>query len=195
MMTEKKIMIGKKIQKDIASFLLAGQIGILPTDTLYGVVGSALRKEAVERIFAVRQRDLKKPLIILISSIEDLKLFSVKLTKDQKTKLQAIWPGPVSVVLTCPAEKFFYLHRGLKSLAFRLPASEKLLNLLKKTGPLVAPSANLSGQPPAQTIMQAQKYFQEKVDFYVDAGQLKSEPSTIIVLSKNGEERVLRGGK
>jgi L-threonylcarbamoyladenylate synthase len=195
MMTEKKIMIGKKIQKDIASFLLAGQIGVLATDTLYGVVGSALLKETVERIFAVRQRDLKKPLIILISSIEDLKYFAVEISQVQEKKLQAIWPGPVSVVLDCQTEKFAHLQRGTKTLAFRLPASEKLLNLLKKTGPLVAPSANLSGQPPAQTIMQAQKYFQEKVDFYVDAGQLKSEPSTIIVLSKNGEERVLRGGK
>ena len=181
--------------KIVAPMLLAGQIGILPTDTLYGLVGSALLKETVERIFAVRQRDLKKPLIILISSIEDLKLFVVEISKTQEKKLQAIWPGPVSVVIDCKDEKFEYLHRGLQSLAFRLPADEKLLQLLKKTGPLVAPSANLSGQAPAQTIAQAKKYFGDQVDFYFDGGQLKSMPSTIIVLDKNGEERVLRGGE
>ena len=54
--------------KIIAPMLSIGQIGILPTDTLYGLVGSALRKETVERVFAVRQRDLKKPLIILITA-------------------------------------------------------------------------------------------------------------------------------
>ena len=181
--------------KIVAPMLLAGQIGILPTDTLYGVVGSALSKDVVERIFAVRQRDSKKPLIILISSIEDLKYFAVEISKTQEKKLQAIWPGPVSVVLACKDEKFEYLHRGLQSLAFRLPSDERLLQLLKKTGPLVAPSANLPGQPPAQTIAQAEKYFGDQVDFYVDGGQLESEPSTIIALNKNGEERVLRGGK
>ena len=180
-------------KNDVIRKLLAGQIGVLATDTLYGVVGSALREETVERIYGVRKRDLGKPMIILISSIKDLKLFNVEISKAQVKKLKAFWPGPVSVVLACPTEKFFYLHRGLKSLAFRLPASEKLLNLLTETGPLVAPSANLAGQSPAQTIDQAKKYFGEQVDFYVDDGQLKAKPSTIIVLDKKGEERVLRG--
>ncbi len=181
--------------KIIAPMLSIGQIGILPTDTLYGLVGSALRKETVERVFAVRQRDLKKPLIILISSIEDLKLFAVEISQVQEKKLQAIWPGPVSVVLDCKDEKFAYLHPLEKTLAFRLPADERLLQLLKKTGPLVAPSANLPGQPPAQTIAQAKKYFDGKVDFYVDGGILKAKPSMIVALDKNGEERVLRGGE
>lgn len=185
----------KSLQKNIVDWLLAGQVGVLPTDTLYGVVGSALKKETVERIYAVRKRDLKKPMIILISSIKDLGLFSLEISKEQKKKLKEIWPGPVSVVLDCSAEKFFYLHRGLKSLAFRMPANEQLRSLLKKTGPLVAPSANLAGQLPAQTIAQAQKYFGDNVDFYVDGGILKAKPSTIIVLDKNGEERILRGGK
>jgi L-threonylcarbamoyladenylate synthase len=181
-------------KKDLIKNLAAGKIGVLPTDTLYGVVGSALRKETVERIYGARKRELGKPMIILISSIEDLKLFDVEISKEQAKKIKAFWPGPVSVVLACPAEKFSYLHRGLKSLAFRLPANEQLQNLLKKTGPLVAPSANLAGQPPAQTITQAEKYFSDQVDFYVDGGQLKAKPSTIIALDKNGEERVLRGG-
>lgn len=185
----------KSLQKNIADWLSAGQVGVLPTDTLYGVVGSALKRETVERIYAVRERDLKKPMIILISSIKDLELFSVEISKEQKSKLKEIWPGPVSVVLECQAEKFFYLHRGLKSLAFRMPANEQLRSLLRKTGPLVAPSANLAGQPPSETIVQAKKYFEDKVDFYVDGGILKAKPSMLIVLDKNGEERILRGGE
>lgn len=185
----------KTSQENIIGLLMAGQIGVLATDTLYGLVGSALQEKTVERIYGVRKRELDKPMIILISSVEELKLFAVEISKAQAKKLQNFWPGPVSVVLACPAEKFFFLHRGLKSLAFRLPADEKLLQLLKETGPLVAPSANLTGQSPAQTIGEAQKYFGDQVDFYVDGGQLKAKPSTIIVLDKNGEERVLRGGE
>lgn len=182
------------MEEEIIEQLLAGQVGILATDTLYGVVASALKKETVERIYAVRKRDLQKPMIILISVIEDLKFFGVRLSGRQEKKLQTIWPGAVSVVLACNEEKFEYLHRGSNTLAFRLPKDEKILGLLEKTGPLVAPSANLAGQPPAVTIKEAKRYFGDRVDFYVDSGMLKSESSTIIKLEKNGEVEVLRQG-
>ncbi|MEI7621896.1 MAG: L-threonylcarbamoyladenylate synthase [Candidatus Moraniibacteriota bacterium] len=182
-------------KNDLAKKFLAGQIGVLATDTLYGVLGSALRKETVERIYGLRQRDLQKPMIILISSIADLELFEIKLSDLQKKKLQELWPAPVSVILQCENEKFAYLHRGVGSLAFRLPANVQLQKILKISGPLVAPSANLSGQPPAQTIAQAQTYFGDQVDFYLDAGFLQSEPSTLVRLLENGQVEILREGK
>ncbi len=182
-------------QKIIIPMLLAGEVGVFATDTLYGILGSALRKKTVERIYALRRRDLKKPMIILISSLADLKLFSIEITLAQKQKLKKIWPGAVSVVLDCKNSRFAYLHRGQKTLAFRLPADDELRKLLKKSGPLVAPSANISGKPSASTYLEAKKYFGEKIDFYVDEGKLKSKPSTIIRLGEDGMIKVLRQGK
>ncbi|EKD58562.1 MAG: hypothetical protein ACD_56C00097G0007 [uncultured bacterium] len=192
---EKKSFSGiEGTQETIASILLAGGVGVFPTDTLYGLVGSALHPSAIERIYQIRKRELTKPLIVLISSIDDLKFFGAVLNSEQEKKLKKIWPGKVSLVLPCENKKIHYLLRGGKTLAFRLPAEKNILNLIKKVGPLVAPSANLAGEAPAETFLQAKKYFNEEIDFYVDFGRISSEPSTLIALDEKGEVELLRKG-
>ena len=165
-----------------------GRIGVLPTDTIYGLVGSALSPKTVERIYHLRKRNPKKPMIILIGSINDLAKFKIAIDQKTKRMLNRFWPGKVSIILPCLSRKFEYLHRGTKTLAFRIPADD-LRKLLSKTGPLVAPSANPEAKKPAETIKEAKKYFgsvrrlrpeENKVDFYHDAGNLKSKPSTVI---------------
>jgi L-threonylcarbamoyladenylate synthase len=180
-----------------AAILSAGGVGILPTDTLYGIVGSALDKKVVERIYRLRERNAKKPMIILIGDLADLRSFGVALDKKERTLAGRVWPGKVSVVMsiagTAPVRKFAYLHRGTKTLAFRMPAPVWLRTLLKKTGPLVAPSANTEGEPPAKTIAEAKKYFGANVEFYANAGRRVSRPSTIVRLDK-GNPIILRKG-
>lgn len=183
-----------QIQKTISPILKPGGIGVLPTDTLYGVVGSALDKKTVERIYAIRKRELDKPMIILISTLSELKKFGIVLGAKQKKTLGEIWPGKISVVLDCNDGKLKYLHRGKNTLAFRLPDNSELIGLLKKIGPLVAPSANKSGKKPATTYEEAKKYFDKKVDFYVDFGKLKSKPSTLVLMDKKGDLKILRQG-
>lgn len=178
--------------EEIGEELKKGQVGILPTDTIYGLVGSALNAKTVERIYQLRKRQGDKPMIVLISSFADLRLFGIKLSLKQKRLLTKLWPNPISVILPCSNKKFAYLHRGTKTLALRIPKSKPLRKLLKKTGPLVAPSANLAHQKHAQTIKEAQQYFQNKVDFYVDEGQLTSPPSVLIALTDN-KIKILRG--
>lgn len=175
------------------NFRLNDAIGVLPTDTIYGLVGRALSEKAVEKIYKVRKRDSKKPLIILIGSLADLKLFGIKLGAPQRKFLKKIWPGAVSVILPCRLKKFSYLHRGTDALAFRLPKPSWLRKILKKTGPLVAPSANPEGLPPAGTVREAKKYFGEAADFYVNGGKLGFLPSTLIAI-KNGKIKLIREG-
>lgn len=182
------------IEKIIGPILLASGIGVFPTDTIYGVIGSALQKETVERIYKLRKREFKKPMIILISSMSDLRLFGIKLNLKQKNILAKLWPGKVSIIFDCKSKKFSYLHRGTFSLALRLPKDKNLVRILKKTGPLVAPSANLAGEKPAETCGEARKYFENKVDFYVDYGKLKSMHSTLVKINENGAVKILRQG-
>lgn len=162
---------------------ISGKITILPTDTLYGIVGQALDKKIVEKIYALKGRRPDKPFIILISSIKDLVLFGIRPSSTETQLVKKYWPGKVSVILPCPLKKFEYLHRGTKSLAFRLPKKKSLIEILKKTGPLVAPSANPEGQPPAKNITEARKYFGDKVDLYVAGGKLAGKASKIIKLT------------
>lgn len=158
----------------------------MPTDTIYGVVGSALSKKAVLRIYKLRRRNPKKPMIILIGAFKDLSRFGIRLDKEIKRKLNGFWPGRVSVILPCRLKKYAYLHRGTRTLAFRLPAKRDLRELLKFTGPLVAPSANIEGKRPARTIGEARKYFGGSVDFYIDAGKLDRAPSSLVKIEKSG---------
>jgi len=175
--------VGRKtsfMQDPVITILKIGGVGVLPTDTIYGIVGSALLPKTVARIYKLRRRNLKKPMIILVSSLVELKFFGIKLNPVIQRKLKNFWPGKVSIILPCASKKFSYLHRGTKTLAFRLPAKPNLRAILKKTGPLVAPSANLEGRPPAKTIRAAEKYFGRRVDFYVDHGRLDGAPSRLI---------------
>lgn len=184
---------------NILQMLQNGRVGVIPTDTIYGLVGSALIPDTVERIYRLRRRNPNKPFIILISSLNDLNHFNIKLDKFTRDFLEKNWPNPLSVVLSVtPASrgelsKWNYLTRGTKTLAFRMPNNSKLLDILKKTGPLVAPSANFEGSKPAETIDEAKGYFGNEVDFYVDGGKLVGLPSTLVAI-KEGKIKVLRQG-
>ena len=169
----------------------SGKIGVIPTDTIYGLVGLALNPSAVERIYRLKKRDRSKPMIILISHMQDLKVFNIKIEKATIEILNKYWPGPTSIILPCRNKKFEYLHRGTDTLAFRMPDKADLQLLLTKTGPVVAPSANIENQPPAINIVEAKKYFQNKVDFYVNEGEISNRPSKLIAL-KDGKVEVLR---
>lgn len=179
---------------DIVDFLKNGNIAIIPTDTIYGIVGSALIPDTVDKIYFLRKRKKNKPMIILISSLKDLEKFEIILTDKQEEFLQKIWPNPISVILACESVKYKFLHRGVNSLAFRMPNNKKLLEILKQAGPLVAPSANFEGEVPAETIDEAKKYFNDGVLFYKDEGKIDSKPSTLIKLSSDGSYKILREG-
>ncbi|MBI2040193.1 threonylcarbamoyl-AMP synthase [Candidatus Microgenomates bacterium] len=178
----------------LVQLLKSGKVAVMPTDTIYGIVGSALFPETVENIYRLRKRATDKPFIILIHSLNDLNHFNITLTEKKVKFLEKIWPNPVSIVLPCGDAKLKYLHRGKNSLAFRMPKDEKLMEILKSTGPLVAPSANFEGEKPSETIDEAKKYFRDKVAFYLDRGRINSQPSTLIKLNNNGSYEILREG-
>jgi len=168
----------------------------MPTDTLYGLVASAENPEAVERVYRLKGRAPDKPCIILIGSSADLKKFGVSPDKIDSKLLAKLWPGPVSVIFPLPetsTEALTYLHRGTNTLSFRLPQSVSLRAALKKTGPLIAPSANPENSRPATTIVGARRYFGDTIDFYVAGGKLTGQPSTLVALQA-GKIIVVRPG-
>lgn len=183
-----------KTSKSTIEKIKNGKIGVIPTDTIYGVAASAFSKKAVERTYGILKRNTKKPFIVLISSIEDLDLFGTKLDSATKNILKKLWPGKVSVILPVPSKKFEYLHRGMKTLAFRVPKKKSLANLLKKTSPLISTSANPEGAKPAETVSEAKNYFGDDIDFCVSGGKIKSLPSTLVEI-KDGKVNVIRKGE
>lgn len=185
--------VNAKILEEIAQQLKNGGIAVIPTDTIYAITSSALHPKSVEKIYKLRKRASSKPMIILVCDIKQITDLGCKLTSPQKRILEKLWPNQISVVLNCPVKKLHFLHRGKKSLAFRIPDNEFLQNLLKITGPLVAPSANYEGGKPAGNIEEAKKYFHDSVSLYIDAGQSRGEPSTVAKI-ENSHLKILREG-
>jgi len=164
----------------IVKLLREGKIGILPTDTIYGIHASVFIPEAIEKIYKIKKRDSHKPFVILISSPLDLAIFKIGTSPKIKKFLDKVWPGKISVILPAKENLFKYLHKGTKSLAIRIPDKPDLRKLLEKTGPLISTSANPEGKKPATTVEEAENYFGNNVDFYVNEGFLNGEPSTVV---------------
>lgn len=174
---------------DIVRLLSDGAIGIVRTDTLYGIIAVAHDEMAVERVFAAKGRSPEKSPIVLIA---DRGQMDTDVTAGQSRALDGLWPGKVSVILET-ASAPSWLERGNKSVAYRMPDTIELLALLVQTGPVIAPSANPEGEPPAMTIDQAINYFGEAVDFYVDSGTVTDDtPSQLIRLNSDGNWERLR---
>lgn len=174
-----------------SKLMTPGAVGVVPTDTVYGLVARAADTHAVERLYALKQRETK-PGTLIAANFDQLELLGIK--RRYLKAVEQFWPGPVSVVIPCANAELTYLHRGKQSLAIRIPADKKLTELLTKTGPLLTSSANKSGESPAKNVAEARSYFGATVDFYQDGGDLASrQPSTIIRIVDDAVE-VLRQG-
>lgn len=175
----------------VAALLKPGSIGVIPTDTVYGVVARAEDRGAASRLYELKKRE-GKPGTLIAQSIDQLVELGLK--RRYLTAVEQYWPGPISVVVPCADPELAYLHQGKMSLAVRIPQHLGLLGVLEKTGPLVTSSANIPGEQPAQTVEEAHNYFTDAVDFYVDGGNLSGhQPSTIIRIVDDAIE-VLRDG-
>lgn len=177
---------------EASKLLKSGSTGIIPTDTIYGISCLASLEKNVENIYKIKQRDFDKPFILLINSIEDLQLFGIKISTEEREIIQKYWPGPVSIILDVNDKKFQYLHRGTNTLAFRCPIKPDLQTLLKYTGPIVSTSANISNSAPIANALEAEKIFGNNLDFFLDVGELNNPPSKIIKLH-NAVETMIRG--
>ena len=171
--------------------LKSGGIGVLPTDTVYGVVAKATNQQAVERLYALKQRE-RKPGTIVAASVQQL--VDLGIAKEYLAAGEKYWPASLSVVLPLKGE-YEYIHQGIGTVAVRVVADENLRRILHQTGPLVTSSANHPGKPEATTIEEAVDYFGDSVDFYVTGGNLAGRtPSTIIRVGQGGEIEMIRDG-
>lgn len=179
-----------------AKALRKKKIGVVGTHNAYVIVGEALDEGVVERVYRLKGPSPQTPYPVLISAWEDLKVFDITLNQKQVEALQKkYWPGPVNVVLPCNHPKFAYLHRGTGTLVFRFPADFLTLSLLRRSGPLLAPTANPEGRPIATTIEEAKNYFKGEIDFFINKGTLPGLAPMLIQLGSEGEVTVLDKGK
>ena len=176
----------------LLELIKSGAIGVLLTDTIYGVVASARSPEAVAKLYHLKSRE-QKPGTTIAASVEQLE--ELGLDPERLDNVRHLWPNSISVEMKLP-EKLTYIHQGTGRSAFRVVADPVVRGLLEAVGPLMTSSANQPGEEPSRTIAEAQAYFGDQVDFYVDSGPVEDRPpSTMVQLTPEGKIVVLRQGK
>jgi L-threonylcarbamoyladenylate synthase len=172
------------------AFLLDGAVGIIPTDTVYGIVAKATNEEAVNRLYDIKHRE-QKPGTLIAANIKQLMDLGVQ--ERYLLHAEKWWPGSLSIILSVD-ERFAYLHQGKGSLPIRVVPDGPVKTMLEQTGPLVTSSANTPGEKPADSADEAYRYFKELVDFYVDGGDRSGQPpSTIARMTDSGFEIIRQG--
>lgn len=172
--------------------LEAGELVVVPTDTVYGVAAHLKVEGAVGRLFWVKGRPADKAIPILGTSLHDLGQVA-EFSPSAAALAQEFWPGPLTLVL--PRAKGFEVDLGGEdptSVAVRIPDDRLTLSLLAQTGPLAVTSANRSGEPAATTVEAARAALGDRVTTYLDGGEMQGQGSTVVSLM--GDPICLRGG-
>lgn len=167
---------------DAAMLLLSGNVVSIPTETVFGLAAVYNNTSAVKKIFSLKNRPLNNPLILHIAKALDVKTFVKDVPPHFEELANAFWPGPLTLVIPVIEEKIPSIVRaGLSTQAFRVPALDVTKELIVKTGPLVAPSANLSGRPSATTVSHVEEDFGKEFPVLEGAPSEKGVESTILI--------------
>jgi L-threonylcarbamoyladenylate synthase len=177
-----------------AEALRAGELVVLPTDTLYGVGADAFSTDGTRRIFEAKRRSRRFPLPVLVRSPKQLAGLVTIVPEAAERLMAAYWPGGLTLVVPADPNLMWDLGDDEGTVAVRMPFDDVALELIRAVGPLAVTSANLGGQAPAPTAQAAQLALGEAVAVYLDAGPRRgNRPSTMVDLTR-AEPQVLRDG-
>lgn len=170
-----------------AELLRAGQLVALPTDTVYGLAGLASDSKAISEIFKVKNRPKNKALSVIIFTPSHAERL-VEIPPLAQALMDEFWPGALTLVL--PALK------GAPTLAVRCPDIEWAKRFLDAgfEGPLVLPSANISGRPAPVTAVQTAAGIGDKVPLILDGGPCEKGQESTIISVDGDRARLLRVG-
>ena len=174
--------------------LARGKLVVFPTETLYGLGADARSEAAVERLVAVRGREAGKPILVLVRDVAMAETLAAEVPEGARRLAARFWPGPLTLVLRARPGLSASLTAGSGTIGVRAPGHPTAAAIVDGLGgPVTAPSANPPGAVPPRRLDEARAYFGDRVDMYVDGGELPGGGST--VASVDGDElRVLRAG-
>ena len=160
----------------------SGGIVIFPTDTAFGIGCRLDRKQSIEKVFEIRRRPEEKAVLALVGSLEMAEEY-VEIPTDVKEKLiNKYWPGGLTIILPCNTEKVPAVARANgQTLAVRFPNHPELASVINKVGvPIIAPSANYSGEPTPLSLSEVDQTLLGKVDFIMSGVCTLKGVSTIV---------------
>jgi L-threonylcarbamoyladenylate synthase len=186
--------VSDTVERAVAA-LRAGELVVVPTDTVYGIAATPYREEPARRLYRLKGRDEIQPTALVAASVDWLFECVPELRGRAGTIARALLPGPFTLVLPNPARRFRWLN-GLRpdAIGVRVPAlSGPGAAVLEQAGAFVATSANLPGQPDSCTTGEIPRALLDGVAAVIDGGRLPGRPSTVIDFT-GAEPLVLRRG-
>ena len=176
--------------------LEAGEVIVFPTETLYGLGADALNEVAVEKVFALKGRDPRQPIPVLVADEEMLHTLIARVPSTAQKLMKLYWPGPLTLVLPGKKDIPKPLCNPAGGIGVRI-SSQPIANLLIKGlgRPLTATSANPSGKEPARTVQEAKRYFAGRVELFVDGGTLVSKRGSTVVETTQDNIKIIREGE
>lgn len=169
-----------------------GGVIAFPTDTVYGIGADVYQEDAVQKLFQIKNRGFDKGIPVLCANLEDLTQLTTHLPGKTGLITKAFWPGPLTLILPGSPALPAVLSPN-SSIGVRIPAHPDALNLLRRTGPLAATSANLSGSPSATTAQEVLDQLGGKLDLILDGGPSPGgQASTVLDLISTPQ--ILREG-
>ncbi|WP_024344148.1 L-threonylcarbamoyladenylate synthase [Streptococcus equinus] len=178
---------------NLEEILQSGGAVILPTETVYGLFAQAMNEDAVEHVYQLKRRPKEKAMNLNVADYDTILAFS----KNQPSYLKKIYdtflPGPLTIILQANDRVPAWINSGLSTIGFRIPKHPQTLELIKKTGPLIGPSANISGKESGKIFADIKEQFGNNVTGLSDDAALTGVDSTILDLSSESA-RILRQG-
>ena len=168
-------------KKKIVDEIKKGNLVITPTDTVYGIMADATNIKDIERVYECKQRDEKKPLLLLVGSINMLKKYTKNLNHLEEEIIQKYLPGKLTILLHKNDKVNDKITSGTDLVGIRIPNNKELIQIINEIGnPVISTSANISGQNTITNPKEIKKELLKHISYVEDAGIINNEPSSII---------------
>ena len=189
-----KLLEKKFKMKDIIENIENGNLVIVPTDTVYGISCDATNKEAVEKVFLAKKRE-KKPLIVMVSSIDMLKKYVKPLNDLEQKLIYKYWPNSLTVLFKKKNNLPDEITCGSDYVGIRMPDNKFLLDLMEKINkPIVSTSANISGSSVITKTDMIDPALRKHISYVYDDGEKTNVASTLIQVD-GYKIKILREGE
>ncbi len=171
------------------------ELVIFPTETVYGLGANALNYDAVDKIFAAKNRQSNNPLIVHLKDKKEISKYATINSSVEKKLIDAFMPGPFTLILDKKDIIPDNVTCGLKTVGIRIPIDEIAHLLLSKLSfPIAAPSANKSTKPSGTRVMDIADEFQDTVSYIIDAGESQIGLESTVVKVIDSIPTILRPG-
>ena len=172
-----------------------GNIAVVPTDTVYGIIGDATNIDVIHKVYEVKKRDYSKPLILMVSSIDMLEKYVLEVNNIEKKLIDRYWPGKLTILFKKNNNVDDLITSGSELVGIRYPDNKELNELMDKLNkPLISTSCNISSKAVITSIDMLEEDISKHVSYVYDGGILSDTSSTIVRVN-GGKIEILRDGE